>query len=120
VGVVGKLAGSSARAGRCRTEPAPSWTSPGRPGAKAGKLGTAPTAAPSRRDRQENFDGRQLLENYAALIDDHARAKPAAAKGRYIRAVTPQRAWARDPRRSGADEGLVELEGAPAEEAVTA
>src|SRR6058998_2174338 len=29
-----------------------------------------------------------LLENYAALIDEVMRAKPAAAKGRYLRTVT--------------------------------
>ena len=31
---------------------------------------------------------RQLAENYAALIDEIVRAKPAAAKGRYIRQIT--------------------------------
>jgi large subunit ribosomal protein L1 len=35
-----------------------------------------------------DFDERALLENYAALIDEIQRAKPAAAKGRYIRTVT--------------------------------
>ena len=35
-----------------------------------------------------DFDERALLENYAALIDEIVRAKPAAAKGRYIRSVT--------------------------------
>jgi large subunit ribosomal protein L1 len=35
-----------------------------------------------------NFDERGLLENYAALIDEIVRAKPAAAKGRYIRSIT--------------------------------
>jgi large subunit ribosomal protein L1 len=35
-----------------------------------------------------DFDQRQLLENYAALIEEIVRAKPAAAKGRYIRSVT--------------------------------
>jgi large subunit ribosomal protein L1 len=34
------------------------------------------------------FDERQLLENYAALIEEIVRAKPAAAKGRYIRSIT--------------------------------
>jgi large subunit ribosomal protein L1 len=34
------------------------------------------------------FDERMLLENYAAVIDELIRAKPAAAKGRYIRSVT--------------------------------
>jgi large subunit ribosomal protein L1 len=35
-----------------------------------------------------NFDEQRLLENYAALLDEIIRAKPAAAKGRYIRSVT--------------------------------
>jgi large subunit ribosomal protein L1 len=35
-----------------------------------------------------DFEERALLENYAALIDEVQRAKPAAAKGRYIRTIT--------------------------------
>jgi large subunit ribosomal protein L1 len=35
-----------------------------------------------------DFDERKLLENYSALIEEIVRAKPAAAKGRYIRSVT--------------------------------
>jgi large subunit ribosomal protein L1 len=35
-----------------------------------------------------SFEGRALLENYAALIDELVRAKPAAAKGRYLRTIT--------------------------------
>jgi large subunit ribosomal protein L1 len=35
-----------------------------------------------------SFDEQALLENYAALIDEIVRAKPAAAKGRYLRTVT--------------------------------
>jgi large subunit ribosomal protein L1 len=31
---------------------------------------------------------RQLLENYAAVIDELNRAKPSAAKGRYLRSIT--------------------------------
>src|SRR6478609_1479323 len=34
------------------------------------------------------FDERQLLENYAAVVDEIVRAKPAASKGRYIKQVT--------------------------------
>jgi len=34
------------------------------------------------------FEERALLENYAALLDEIMRAKPAAAKGRYLRTVT--------------------------------
>jgi len=37
---------------------------------------------------KKSFDERQLAENYSALIDEIMRAKPAAAKGRYIRSVT--------------------------------
>ena len=35
-----------------------------------------------------DFDDRRLLENYAAVMDELIRAKPSAAKGRYIRSVT--------------------------------
>jgi large subunit ribosomal protein L1 len=37
---------------------------------------------------KRDFESRQLLENYAAVIDELIRAKPSAAKGRYIRSVT--------------------------------
>ncbi len=58
--------------------------------AKAGKV-------EYRTDRQGNvhlaigkasFSERALLENYAAVIDEIVRAKPAAAKGRYLLSVT--------------------------------
>jgi large subunit ribosomal protein L1 len=35
-----------------------------------------------------DLEERQLLENYAALLDEIIRAKPAAAKGRYLRTIT--------------------------------
>jgi large subunit ribosomal protein L1 len=35
-----------------------------------------------------SFEPRALLENYAAVIDELIRAKPSAAKGRYLRSVT--------------------------------
>ncbi|HET9102049.1 MAG TPA: 50S ribosomal protein L1 [Solirubrobacteraceae bacterium] len=35
-----------------------------------------------------DFDEQLLLENYAAVIEELIRAKPSAAKGRYIRSVT--------------------------------
>ncbi len=35
-----------------------------------------------------SFDERQLLENYAAVIDELVRAKPSAAKGRYLHSIT--------------------------------
>src|SRR4051794_816506 len=37
---------------------------------------------------KKSFDERQLLENYATLIEEIVRAKPSAAKGRYIRSIT--------------------------------
>jgi large subunit ribosomal protein L1 len=37
---------------------------------------------------KKSFDERQLVENYATLLEEIVRAKPAAAKGRYIRSVT--------------------------------
>jgi large subunit ribosomal protein L1 len=58
--------------------------------AKAGKL-------EYRTDRGANvhlsigkmsFDERTLLENYASIVEEIVRAKPAAAKGRYIRSIT--------------------------------
>ncbi|HET6498008.1 MAG TPA: 50S ribosomal protein L1 [Coriobacteriia bacterium] len=35
-----------------------------------------------------SFDERALLENYAALLEEVIRAKPAAAKGRYLKSIT--------------------------------
>jgi large subunit ribosomal protein L1 len=37
---------------------------------------------------KRSFDVRALLENYAAVLDEILRARPAAAKGRYIRQIT--------------------------------
>jgi len=37
---------------------------------------------------KSDFEEASLLENYAAVIDELMRAKPSAAKGRYIRTVT--------------------------------
>jgi large subunit ribosomal protein L1 len=36
---------------------------------------------------KRDFDERKLLENYAAVIDELIRAKPSAAKGRYLRTI---------------------------------
>ena len=71
---------------------------------------------------KKSFDQKQLLENYAALVEEIVRAKPAAAKGRYIKTVTLTTTMGPgihvDPART---RGIVEeLEGEPAEEAVTA
>ena len=37
---------------------------------------------------KSDFEDVKLLENYAAVMDELMRAKPSAAKGRYIRTVT--------------------------------
>src|SRR5213596_24077 len=37
---------------------------------------------------KKSFEEKALLENYAALVDEIVRAKPAAAKGRYILQIT--------------------------------
>jgi large subunit ribosomal protein L1 len=37
---------------------------------------------------KRSFGERQLVENYAALVEEIVRAKPAAAKGRYIKKIT--------------------------------
>jgi large subunit ribosomal protein L1 len=71
---------------------------------------------------KKSFDEQQLLENYAALVDVIMRAKPSAAKGRYIKTVTLTSTMGPgihvDPART---KGIVEeFEGEPAEEAVTA
>jgi len=54
-----------------------------------------PGGVPDRSGRQRarpigkaSFDRAQLVENYRSAIDELIRAKPAAAKGRYLRSVT--------------------------------
>jgi large subunit ribosomal protein L1 len=37
---------------------------------------------------KKSFDEKALLENYAAIVEEVQRAKPAASKGRYVRAIT--------------------------------
>src|SRR3979490_1190173 len=37
---------------------------------------------------KSDFEDRALLENYAAVVEELIRAKPAAAKGRYLRSIT--------------------------------
>jgi large subunit ribosomal protein L1 len=73
---------------------------------------------------KKNFDERQLLENYAALIDEIMRAKPSAAKGRYIKTVTLTSTMGPgihvDPARTRGIVEELDQEGAPAEDAVTA
>jgi len=70
---------------------------------------------------KKSFEERALLENYAALVDEIVRAKPAAAKGRYIRQVTFATTMGPgikvDPART---RGIVEEENAEAVEAESA
>jgi len=69
---------------------------------------------------KKSFDERQLLENYSALIEEILRAKPSAAKGRYIKTVTLTSTMGPgihvDPARTRDLEE--ELEGAPEEATV--
>ena len=37
---------------------------------------------------KKSFDEKALIENYATLVEEIVRAKPAAAKGRYIHSIT--------------------------------
>jgi large subunit ribosomal protein L1 len=37
---------------------------------------------------KRDFEQQKLLENYAAVIEELVRAKPSAAKGRYLRSIT--------------------------------
>jgi large subunit ribosomal protein L1 len=73
---------------------------------------------------KKSFEERQLLENYAALVDEIVRAKPAAAKGRYIKTVTLTSTMGPgihvDPARTRGIVEELDQEGAPAEDAVTA
>jgi large subunit ribosomal protein L1 len=57
---------------------------------KAGKIEyrTDRTAIVHLNIGKTSFDERRLLENYAAVIDEMIRAKPSAAKGRYLRSIT--------------------------------
>ena len=70
---------------------------------------------------KRSFDERALVENYAAVVDEIVRAKPAAAKGRYIRQITIASTMGPgvhvDPSRT---RGIAdELDGQPAQEAAT-
>jgi large subunit ribosomal protein L1 len=37
---------------------------------------------------RKSFDERALLENYATIVEEIVRAKPAASKGRYLKSIT--------------------------------
>jgi large subunit ribosomal protein L1 len=71
---------------------------------------------------KKSFEERQLVENYAALVDEIVRAKPAAAKGRYIRQITLASTMGPgihvDPQKTRGI--LEELEETPQEDAVPA
>jgi large subunit ribosomal protein L1 len=58
--------------------------------AKAGKVEyrTDRTAIVHLNIGKTSFDDRALLENYQAVVEELVRAKPSAAKGKYIRTIT--------------------------------
>jgi len=68
-----------------------------------------------------SFDERALLENYAAVVEEIVRAKPAAAKGRYILSITLASTMGPgvrvDPSATGQTEILASADAAPAEPA---
>jgi large subunit ribosomal protein L1 len=37
---------------------------------------------------KKSFSEQQLLENYQAVVDELLRAKPSAAKGKYVKSLT--------------------------------
>jgi len=53
---------------------------------RAERSSTAPTAPASIGKR--SFTEEQLVDNYQAVLDEILRAKPAAAKGRYMKSIT--------------------------------
>ena len=92
--------------------------------AKAGKV-------EYRTDRQGNihlaigkasFDARALLENYAAVVEEIVRAKPASAKGRFLESITLTTAMGPGIRVDGAKttERDILADGIPEEEAAAA
>ena len=71
---------------------------------------------------KKSFDERSLLENYASVVEEIVRAKPSAAKGRYIHSITLTSSMGPgikvDPSRTR--DVAAELEEAPEAEAVPA
>jgi large subunit ribosomal protein L1 len=71
---------------------------------------------------KKSFDERQLLENYATLVEEIVRAKPSVAKGRYIKSITLTTSMGPgvkvDPARTR--EVASELEGSASAEAASA
>jgi large subunit ribosomal protein L1 len=67
-----------------------------------------------------SFEERKLLENYAAVIEEIVRARPAAAKGRYLLSIALATAMGPgirvDPSRTQAREIVAELGGDGAEQ----
>src|SRR5207237_1114544 len=58
---------------------------------------------------RRDFDEQRLLENYAAVIEELIRAKPSAAKGRYLRTITLSTTMS-----PGVDESAQQRQGADA------
>jgi large subunit ribosomal protein L1 len=90
VGRLGRVLGPQGKMPNPKVGPVPNDVAAAVTESKAGKV-------EYRTDRQAivhlalgktELDERQILENYAALIDELVRAKPAAAKGRYLRTIT--------------------------------
>ena len=96
VGRLGRILGPRARCLTPRSARS-RWTSPRRSRVE-GRQGRVPHRPHRDRppgDRQARLRRAVLLENYAAVIEELIRAKPSAAKGRYIRSSPSRRRWAR-------------------------
>src|SRR3954470_7734210 len=64
-----------------------------------------------------SFEERALLENYAAVIEEIIRAKPSAAKGRYLRSITVASTMGPGVKIDPSRTKDILLEGAPAADA---
>jgi large subunit ribosomal protein L1 len=80
----------------------------GRRGVQGGKVEyrTDRTAIVHMTVGKTSFPDEHLLDNYRAILEEIIRAKPSAAKGKYIRTVTMRRPWAPASRSIRRDQGL--------------
>src|SRR3954451_16966202 len=90
VGKLGRILGPRGFMPNPKTGTVTFWPGKAVREAKAGKLEyrTDRAACVHLSIGKKSFDERALVENYAAVLDEIVRAKPSAAKGRYIQQIT--------------------------------